>query len=169
MNVHKFLLVIAAAACFITSCQTSSKNTDHDLSNDLHQSLNRLFANYYDKRMRLFPLEATQNGDNRYNNLLPNNITVAFRAQEKDLLQQYLDSLNTYDREKLGANDKMSYDVLKWELTNNLESLNYPDNLMPVKFPGCAYHGAPAPEAAISHFHRKRLHNFLERMSASVW
>jgi hypothetical protein len=33
------------------------------MSKDFHVAVNRLFENYYDERMKLYPLEATQNGD----------------------------------------------------------------------------------------------------------
>lgn len=130
MNLSKFLLMFPVLAVVFTSCQTKSKNTDH-MSNQ-HEAINRLFTNYYDDRMKLYPLEATQNGDNRYNDLLPNNITVAYRNKEKTFYKSYLDSLNLFDPKTLDQNDQMSYDVLKWELQINLEGFNYPDELMPI-------------------------------------
>ena len=91
-----------------------------------------LAKNYYETRLKLYPLEATQNGDTRYNNLLPNNITVAYREQLRQFYQSYLDSLNTYDRTQLDYNDQLSYDVLKWELQINLDGLKFPEELMPI-------------------------------------
>ena len=130
MNFIKSFPVLFVCSALITSCQTSSKNPVN--KPDQHAVASQLFSNYYNDRMKLYPLEATQNGDNRYNDLLPNNITEAYRKQEKDFYQQYSDSLNKLDRSQLDANDQMSYDVLKWELSINLEGLNYPDNLMPI-------------------------------------
>ena len=46
-------------------------------NNTLHQ----LFKNYYEDRIKLFPLEATAAGDNRYNNILPNDGSQLFLKQ----------------------------------------------------------------------------------------
>jgi uncharacterized protein (DUF885 family) len=132
MNFNKSILVLLASASLVTSCETSSKNHNADMSKDFHVAVNRVFENYYDERMKLYPLEATQNGDTRYNNILQNNITQSFRTEEKNFYQRYLDSLNTYDRAKLNETDQMSYDVLKWELNINMEGLHYPSDLMPI-------------------------------------
>ena len=40
-----------------------------------------MLENYYDERMQLFPLEATINGDNRFNNLLPADFTDSYREK----------------------------------------------------------------------------------------
>src|SRR5690349_8306937 len=104
-------ILIAAACAIFFGCSQPQKQPAANSS----RQIDSLFKHYYDGRMKLFPLEATQNGDNRFNNLLPNNITVAFRNDEKNFFQQYLDSLNKYDRSKLNYDDQMSYDVLKWE------------------------------------------------------
>lgn len=132
MNFNKSILVLLASATVITSCETSSKNHNADMSKDFHGAVNRLFENYYDERMKLYPLEATQNGDTRYNNILQNNLTQSFRTEEKNFYQRYLDSLNTYDRARLNETDQMSYDVLKWEVNINMEGLHYPADLMPI-------------------------------------
>ncbi|MBC8173159.1 MAG: DUF885 family protein, partial [Chitinophagales bacterium] len=96
------------------------------------RSTDSLFQQYYDERIQLYPLEATLNGINTYNDQLPNDISEAYRTKLRAFYQKYLDTLNTYDRTKLDHNDQMSYDVLQWELNINLEQLSFHDNLMPI-------------------------------------
>lgn len=130
MNFFRSALLLSSSVLFITACTSVSKNKPVSSSHQV--SLQPLLQNYYEDHLKLNPLEATQNGDNRYNDQLPNYLSAAYRNQEKAMLQQYLDSLGTYDRSQLNENDQMSYDVLKWELTISMEDLRYPEELMPI-------------------------------------
>jgi len=88
---------------------------------------NKEFANlldkYYDERMHMFPLEATINGDNRFNNLLPADFTDSYRKKLIAFFNIWQNSLTTFDREQLNDNDKISYDILKYEIDISLEGL----------------------------------------------
>jgi uncharacterized protein (DUF885 family) len=90
-----------------------------------------LFTNYWEEQARLFPLQATRQGDNRYNNLLPNDQTQAFRQQQQTMYQRYQTQLRKLDRNKLTANDQTSYDILDYDLTMRLAGLQQPDWMMP--------------------------------------
>jgi uncharacterized protein (DUF885 family) len=79
-----------------------------------------LFEAYWDEQAKLFPLGATAEGDNRYNDLLPNNQTRAFRQQEQQFYQRYLTQLNKIERGKLSATDALNYDVFRYELETSL-------------------------------------------------
>src|SRR6476469_5329799 len=78
--------------------------------------LANLFANYWDDRARLFPLLATSQGDNRYNDRLPNDQTHAFRQQQALLYRRYLNDLLNIDRARLSADDKLSYDIFQYDM-----------------------------------------------------
>ena len=52
-------------------------------SND---KLQQVFENYYEERLKLFPLEATTLGDNRYNNILQNDGSTEFLKKEEGFL-----------------------------------------------------------------------------------
>jgi uncharacterized protein (DUF885 family) len=79
-----------------------------------------LFETYWDEQAKLFPLGATAEGDNRYNDLLPNNQTRAFRQQEQQFYQRYLTQLNKIERSKLSATDALNYDVFRYELETSM-------------------------------------------------
>ena len=82
-----------------------------------------LFAAYWDEQAQLFPLAATAQGDNRYNDQLPNDQTRAFRQQQQRFYQQYQASLRKVDRAKLAAEDQVSYDVFRYQLEMALEGM----------------------------------------------
>ncbi|WP_375434443.1 DUF885 family protein [uncultured Hymenobacter sp.] len=87
------------------------------------KNLPDLFAGYWEEQARLFPLDATTQGDNRYNDQLPNDQTRAFRQQIQTFYQKYLDALKKFDREKLSENDKISYDIFQYDLETKLQGL----------------------------------------------
>ncbi len=120
-----YLLLLAGAA--LTGCQLSSKNPTRAADS----SLANLFDRYYEERMHLFPLEATQNGDNRFNDQLPIDFTDSYREKQADFFSRYKNFLSKYDRENLNDNDRISYDIFKREMEMSLEGLKYHDNYMP--------------------------------------
>ncbi|UYZ59404.1 DUF885 domain-containing protein [Hymenobacter latericus] len=86
-------------------------------------TLGSVFDRYWEENSKLFPLEATAQGDNRYNDQLPNDGTVAFRQNLQQFYQKYLTELQQFDREKLSDNDKISYDIFRYDLETKLEGL----------------------------------------------
>lgn len=85
----------------------------------------KLCENYYEQSLKLSPISATYAGDDRYNDQLPNDGSVAYLKQLKSFNQQYLDSLTQYDRSGLDENNKLSYDFLKDQLEMNLKGFKY--------------------------------------------
>lgn len=125
---------ISAALLLLTACMyaCNSNQTSSQPSGDAGAAINRMFNNYWEDRMKLFPLEATTNGDNRYNNILPNDGSVAYLAELKSFYTRYADSVSNFDREKLNENDKISYDIFKREMQMQIEGLQFPGELMPM-------------------------------------
>ena len=90
-----------------------------------------LFDTYWEDRAKLFPLGATSQGDYRYNDQLPNDQTRAFRQQQQRFYQQYLASLQKFDRARLSAEDQVSYDIFQYEMKTRLEGLALNSWMMP--------------------------------------
>ncbi|GAB3328797.1 DUF885 domain-containing protein [Hymenobacter humi] len=90
-----------------------------------------LFEAYSEEQVRLLPLNATSQGDYRYNDQLPNDQTRAFRQQQQQFYQQYLASLQKFDRAKLSAEDQVSYDVFRYQLQTDLAGLQHIRWMMP--------------------------------------
>ncbi|MBB5639368.1 uncharacterized protein (DUF885 family) [Pedobacter cryoconitis] len=102
-----------------------------DKKNNKNAQFGKLCDQYYEDYLKLNPVSATYAGDDRYNSELPNDGSVAYLNTAKNFYKQYLDSLGKYKREQLGANDKLSFDVLKDNLETGLEGLKYHFEYLP--------------------------------------
>jgi uncharacterized protein (DUF885 family) len=127
MRNHPYLFSILTALLLLTRSSSSFAQAIQESN----QELNSLFRAYYEAGLKLSPLEATGNGDNRYNDLLPAEFTDSYRAKLQDYYRHYLRALTKYKRESLNANDKLSYDILQWQLQLGLEGLQQKDNRLP--------------------------------------
>ena len=77
-----------------------------------NKSLHQLFDNYYEERLRLYPIEATNQGDSRYNDLLQNDGSAPFLKTIHDFYTGYQNKLRSFRYAELNADDKISYDVM---------------------------------------------------------
>jgi uncharacterized protein (DUF885 family) len=93
--------------------------------------LQRVLDRYFDQRMALFPIEATNNGISQYNGTLYAEFTDGHRAKVKSLYEQTLASIDSIDRESLGEQGKISYDFMKSYHALLLDELKYPFNQLP--------------------------------------
>lgn len=91
-----------------------------------------LFSAYWEERAQLFPLEATANGDYRYNDRFTITIAQSFRDSLKDFYSRYQTALSEIDTAGLDAETRLSCELLGYEMNMGLEGLNYPSHLMPV-------------------------------------
>ncbi len=122
----KIALALLAAGT-IAACKQNQKTG----TAEKNEQYGRLCSQYYEEYLKLNPFTATYAGDNRYNDLLPNDGSAAYLASVKKFDQQYLDSLSKYNRAALDENDALSYDVLKDELEMSLEGLKYHFEYLP--------------------------------------
>lgn len=118
-------LILAILLSIMQACQQKA-------SEELLPPIGEVFEDYYEERLPLYPLEATMNGDNRYNDLMPNDLTKDFKKQLTDFYTKYQKELAKYDRNELNDEEKTSYDLLNWECSINLELLSFPTELMPI-------------------------------------
>ncbi len=139
----KKLLLIAAIAATFAACknrptsankadasQSVEKTTVETIGKD--PSVSAVFQAYYDERMRLFPFEATSNGISTYNDQFPIDISDAYRDTVKQFYQRYKTQLAAVDASKLTARERMSYDILTWDLDVAIEGFSFNDHLMPI-------------------------------------
>ncbi|HAQ19691.1 MAG TPA: DUF885 domain-containing protein [Prolixibacteraceae bacterium] len=110
-----FLAIIVLAS----SCKPGKINPAKEVNKELASLLDK----YYNDRMQLYPLKATINGDNRFNNLLPADFTDSYREKLIGFFNNYQISLSAFDSEQLNENDKISFDILKWDIDMGTEGL----------------------------------------------
>ncbi|MHA4739365.1 DUF885 domain-containing protein [Dyadobacter sp. MSC1_007] len=119
--------MLVTTGLMMQSCQQKSEKTEETMP-----PIKEVFASYYEERLPLYPLEATMNGDNRYNDRMSEDLSQAGKAKATAFYKKYQDELAKYDREKLTGEEKVSWDLLQWECNINLEGLKYPIELMPI-------------------------------------
>jgi uncharacterized protein (DUF885 family) len=162
------LKYFAVALVIISAC-----NSQKQEKKETQKSFSSFLDAYYDERMQLYPLEATQAGDNRYNNILPNDISNTYRAKLKDFYTHYQNQLTNFDRAELAAQEQVSYDIFSREMKINLRGLTFNDNYMPVQqFWGTALTmGQIGSGKSFQPFHSvKDYENFLGRIDGfAVW
>jgi uncharacterized protein (DUF885 family) len=118
--IYPCLLLLLLASC--------SQHKSADTSES--KRFAKLTDHYYEEGLKLFPLNATYAGDNRYNDLLPND-GEAYLSQTKAYYKKYLDSLNNYDLEQLNETEKISYAVLKDQASTALKGFNFRFEYLP--------------------------------------
>lgn len=128
---------------------------------------------YFDDKNALDPLSATQNGQNQYNDQLQFEMTDSYRKSQLDFFNKYENTLDSIDEKELSAEEKNSYEIIKWEVSVGKKLLDQPTNLMPIhQFWGThltmgQYAGGTSGQPFKT---EKDYTNFLKRMDLySVW
>jgi len=104
-------------------CQSNNKNS---------LKINQVFESYFQESLKLYPLNATSQGDKRYNDFLPNDLTDDFRNKEKIFYSSYKSQLNEIDNKDLNEDDILSKKVLLWECDTNLKRLTFKEQYTPI-------------------------------------
>jgi uncharacterized protein (DUF885 family) len=120
-----FIALIFALFAACTSTPTERTVTGPD------QALSRIFEEYYEERLKLFPLEATSQGDNRYNDQLPNDISAEYIAQLERFYRNNLDRISSINREQLSDEDKVAYDIFRRDMEVQLEGFQFRHEYIP--------------------------------------
>ncbi len=120
-------LLFAAIGLLLISCQNKSGSVSAGKNKDLAA----FFDQYYANRLKLYPLEATSIGDNRYNDQLPDDGSAAFLRKARAFYADNLQKIKTFKREDLSEEDQLSYDIFMYEMQIALEGFNYHFEYLP--------------------------------------
>ncbi len=96
------------------------------------QKLAQLAEHYYQHELYFEPVAATYNGDERYNDKLPETLNPKVRAQKHAGLGLILHQLKQLQREQLSGADQVSYDILRYEIEAELALQGFADHLLPL-------------------------------------
>lgn len=96
------------------------------------ETMNQLYADYWEDYLRENPIAATFNGDARYNDRFGPVSSAENRAQSRALAQKYLERTARFDPTPLPPEDRISYDLLRYRLQQVLDGLRFPSHLAPV-------------------------------------
>jgi uncharacterized protein (DUF885 family) len=134
-------------------------------------ALRQLFHDYYEASLALDPVAATTLGDHRYDDRLANDISDAYRTEVAAMSRRFDARLAAMPPDALGADKRLSIELLRRELADRLERLTFPDHLLalthisgpPVDFPVMGSGGGVHPFDSTTDYRR-----FLGRMSDFV-
>lgn len=96
------------------------------------RQLDRIASEYYLATARFDPLNATANGDSRFDDQLGMGIAPPRRAQQFALLRQFQRRLHAIPLATLDARARLDFDLLEYELKTALTFERFPDHLLPI-------------------------------------
>lgn len=162
----KNLKTISAAlvlSAVFTNCKSDKKEQD----------FGAVTKAFFDDKNALDPLNATQNGQNQFNDKLVFEMTDSYRKNVAATLDKHEKALAAVDTASLTAEEKISYEIIEWEISRGKESLKLDTNLMPIQqFWGtnltmAQFAGGSSAQPFKT---EKDYRNFLKRMDLfSVW
>lgn len=173
-SVQTAILGLVALLLLTVSC----KKTDIPLPKAKPTSIDSIAAKYYEQYLKLYPLEATTQGDSRYDDQLPIDISQDFIAGEIGFYNSVLDEMKQIDYKALPDDKKIIYDVLEYTLKDKLERYAYhPEYIpftqfdgLPLKFPllGSGQGSQPFKTPADYANWNQRMEKFPEWMDAAT-
>ena len=163
MKKIKLISSLLFFSLLLVNCKSDKKSVD----------FKKLTGSYFDEKNALNPLDATLNGQNKYNDQLVFEMTDSYRAKKKSFFEKYLSKLQNVDTLNLSDEEKNSYDIIKWEAEVGLLALNQNANLTPIQqFDGVhlTMGQFASGESAQPFKTEKDYKNFLRRMDLySIW
>ena len=121
-------VTIFAAALLAITCTQKPKEPAAATTAPLKD----LLENFYQEWLGFYPLLATQQGVAGFDDQLPIDMSDGYRQRLGEFYTRTQTSLKLYDPTKLDQNERISYDILQWECTVNLEALQFPENYMAI-------------------------------------
>ncbi len=134
---NKYLYTAALAAA-LAGCAQQPVGTKVDstpaavTASTSSAALQQLFADYWEASLALSPLTATFVGDPRYNDQLPNTLSASYRSRETAFQQHWLERAQAIDLQPLSAQERLSVEILKRDLSTDLEGTRFPGHLIPL-------------------------------------
>lgn len=161
-NFKTFSSLILLSILF-TNCKSDKKSAD----------FKTITENYFNDKNELNPLDATLNGQEKYNDQLQFEMTDSYRKKQNDFFLNYEKQLAEVDKEKLSEEEKNSFDIIIWEIEVGKQLLQQNANLTPIhQFWGTHLTMAQMAggESAQPFKTEKDYKNFIKRMNLySVW
>ncbi len=136
MAARSTLLCAALAAALASFATPSLRAADAPTATapaaDKAAQLDKFYADYWEALLKLNPLQATFQGDNRYNDQMPDFYSAEFRKQSHDFIREWLDKAQAIGSDGLQGQDLISYEIFVRDAKESLEGEQYPDWMLPV-------------------------------------
>ncbi|WP_115539937.1 DUF885 domain-containing protein [Xanthomonas campestris] len=96
------------------------------------QQLMLLYDQYWDASLKLNPLQATFQGESRYNDQLPNFLSPTFRQQSHDFTTLWLAKVEAIGPDGLSGQDLLSYQIFVRDARSALAAEQFPSWMLPI-------------------------------------
>ncbi|WP_305803946.1 DUF885 family protein [Stenotrophomonas sp. YIM B06876] len=132
------LAVSLSLAAGLTACSPSAPEGKPEGTSasaaqaDKARQLTAAYAEFWEEVLKLNPVQATFQGDNRYNDQLPDFGSAEYRKQIHDFNQRWLDKVRKFGDAGLTGQDLLSYEIFVRERQDELESEKFPSWMLPV-------------------------------------
>ena len=126
----KIICVTILAYCFF-SCKKDDSPVMKTTISSATSELDSIASNYYEEYLKFYPLEATSQGDDRYNDMLPDNLSQDFIKKEIAFYNSVYNRLKSIDYNNLDDDHKVVYDVLEYTLKEKQERYAYHPEYIP--------------------------------------
>lgn len=107
------------------------KKHDSPITKVTPVNIDSIAADYYEQYLKLYPIEATVQGDYRYNDQLPINIDKDFIEGEIAFYNGVQQKLSSVKYNELPEDKKVIYDVLDYTLKDKIERFAYHPQYIP--------------------------------------
>ncbi len=99
---------------------------------DKAAQLDRLYAEYWEEVLKMNPIQATFQGDARYNDRMPDFYSKAFRDESRAFTRRWLERVEAIGPEGLSGQDLISYEIFVNEAKDSLFAEKFPGWMLPV-------------------------------------
>jgi uncharacterized protein (DUF885 family) len=120
---RSFLLLVYGALALALACVNQGPSPEQDL--------NALFDDEWDFQMREFPTYATAVGIHDYDDKLPS-MALEDIERRAQYWQEILVRLEAIDRESLGTEAQINYDMFTRRVQDRVEKFKFNDHLIPI-------------------------------------
>ncbi len=118
-----------AAVLLLSACDSEHKP---DTTADTTADFAALLDEHFERSLVLSPVYATSIGESQFNDQYANSIGPEHRAASHELNVEFLSKLGEIDRNELGAQDQLSFDMFKLRREMSLAGEQFPYYLAPM-------------------------------------
>src|SRR5690606_10276440 len=109
------LSVALALGTALAGCATTPPGAPDTIASeaatDKAAVLDQLYADYWEELLARNPLQATFQGDPRYNDQLPNFLSAEYRAASEAFTREWLERIEAIGPDGLAGQDLLSYEI----------------------------------------------------------
>ncbi len=123
----------ALAGCATTpGTPTASRNRGNLVASDKATQLDHLYDQFWEEGLKLNPIQATFQGDPRYNDQLPNFLGADYRRRSHEFTQRWLDKVQKIGPDGLDGQALISYEIFVHDAKSALDGERFPTELIPI-------------------------------------